>query len=609
MARSTDQRPAGTTRQLLVARLRIILWLALGFGGTFSLIELVATPRSLPPPFYVKLLGTSLIGLALFVLRTRWAARHAWPLSVVIVVVAYLLTAASGMVSPSREYVTTTVLFVGGALTTAVILPWGMRLQAVTVGVGALALVAAVLWADGDLSNLLDDTGAAMALTFALSVLAAREVARYRIGHRRELQARRRAEATIRRLNARLERRVLERSADLAAANRRLAAEVAERRQAAEELRASQRLLADIVDHSTAIISLKDREGRYLLVNREFRRVFGLSAAGVIGATDTALFPVTMTEHLMAHDREVCAGVSPLSFEYRLPDDRVFVCVKFPLRDAGGAVYGVGSVATDITRVTQLQHELRQRQHELAHALRLHTLGEMTAALAHEINQPLGAITSYAQGGMQRLRTGTLAPAEISWVLAQIAQEGLRAGRIIRSVRELIKREAPAGGLVDINASAISAVQLAEVQARLYDATVRLDITPDLPQVRGDSIQLEQVVLNLVLNAIDAVTVVPPGSRVVTVATERDGGTVAVTVSDNGAGIEASMADKLFTPFCTTKPGGLGLGLAISRWIIEAHDGRLWLDTSSVAGAVFRFVIPAIVRDEPLTSTKGKQAA
>jgi two-component system, LuxR family, sensor kinase FixL len=315
----------------------------------------------------------------------------------------------------------------------------------------------------------------------------------------------------------------------------------------------------------------------------------------VVGCRDEQLFAPELAAHLQARDSEVLANALPISFEQDLPvgdERRSYVCVKFPLRGGDGAPYGVGSMSTDITAVKQLQESLRRHQDDLARVLRVHTVDEMTAAVAHEINQPLCAITNYAQGAVQRLRAGEVPAAALLEAFERIAAEGLRAGQILRGIRDLIRRDSGEETAVDVRALAGEAVRVLEPEARLHGVTVRLEDGEALPPVHGNAIQIEQVLLNLMLNGVQAASTDDCLSREVVVATTCSGDTVEVAVRDSGRGIAADVADNLFSPFVTTKARGLGLGLTISRSIVENHGGRLWAASADSAGATFRFSLP-----------------
>jgi len=593
---------AYATRRLLIWRVRVIMLICAAGSMVFGCVDLL-TVHHASRQFWVQVLGSALAMVSYWALGQRWVVRRAWPISVVTVSVAYVLTA---MLSPIGDPWTPAVLFVGAAMTTATILPWGVGAQLATVGVGAASLACAVFVADGTLHGLLTNPGAATAIGLMWSIVIVREVNRYRVGQRRELLMRRRQEHAIRRLNARLEQRVAERTAELHRANETLARESAERLE-------SQRRLADTVDHSNAIISLKDPGGRYVLVNREFEAVFGLPRARVLGRSDRELFTPEMAQRLSARDETVLETGAAVPFEEELSIGdavRSYVFVKFPLHGADNAPYGVGTVATDISRVKQLQEELRSHQGELAHVLRLHTITEMAAGLAHEINQPLCAITNYAQGGVQRLRAGSAIPHEILGVFERIAEEGLRAGQIIRGIRNLVQGASSPTQPIDVNALAAEAVRLIEWRARQQGVTVRLERADGLPLVWADAAQVEQVILNLMLNGVEAIDGAASERREVVVATGVSDDGVEVAVSDSGVGLSPSAAEKLFTPFFTTKSAGLGLGLAISRSIVELHGGRLWAMRNPTAGMTFCFWLPVRPPDRvPLPGIGGEVGA
>ena len=586
-----------STRRHLLDRLRFILLICAVVASGFAAREVLSGTSPLGAQLAVRLLGIGLAIIAIVALKGAWTVRCAWPLAIAIISFAYFITALAGVVSPTHEYTTTAMLFVGAALVTATVMPWGLGPHSVTVLAGVLALAVAVIWKDGGVDVLATDPGAAVAMAFLLSLVTAREFDRYRVAHRRELLERQRADATVRRLNAHLEQRVVDRTAELQAANRQLAGEVNERRKAAQAMRTSQAQLADTLDNSTAIVSLKDIEGRYLLVNREFERLFGCRRLVVSGRTDADLFPAGLAERLGARDEDVVQHGVPVSFEQELTvgdTPRSYVCVKFPLRGTDGSLYGVGSMATDITVLKQLQEALRRHQDELAHVLRLHTIGEMAATLAHEINQPLCAITNYAQGGVQRLRANTVDPAALLQAFEHIAHEGLRAAEILRGIRGLVQRDADLEGAIDVNALAGEALRILEPQARLHGVTVRLEGGVGIPMVQANATQIEQVMVNLMLNGVQATAGAAGAPREVVIVTTCNGDNVEVAVSDTGSGIAPTVAAKLFTPFVTTKARGLGLGLAISRSIIENHGGRLWVMQNAEAGTTFRFSLPVL---------------
>jgi len=240
----------------------------------------------------------------------------------------------------------------------------------------------------------------------------------------------------------------------------------------------------------------------------------------------------------------------------------------------------------------RIEAQAREHQAELAHVLRLGTMGEMAAGLAHEINQPLGAIANYAQGCVLRLRNGSIEAAGLLPIVEQIAGEALRAGEIIRRLRDLVRKEIPQQAEVDLNALVRESTRMIEPEARQHGISVRLELAADLPRVACDSIQIEQVVINLLLNGVDAVQAANNGERNLAVSTAVAGAAgVEVAICDSGVGVPDPPAD-VFAPFFSTKPNGLGMGLSISRSIIEAHGGHLSAKRNSRCGSTFRFTLP-----------------
>ena len=245
------------------------------------------------------------------------------------------------------------------------------------------------------------------------------------------------------------------------------------------------------------------------------------------------------------------------------------------------------------------EESARERRKEMDHVARLSILGEMASNLAHELNQPLGAIANYARGCTRRLETGTAEPTQLAEVTRAIAEQADRAGQIIARIRNFVRKRASQLEPISVNEAVHAALALCEGQARSGGIVIARDLADGLPPVLADRVQIEQVVLNLVKNALDAMQDGPAGTpdgspRTVTVRTVRDeAGRVEVAVADQGQGISTEARERLFDPFFTTKPGGLGLGLSICRSIVEAHGGHLWATDNPGGGAVMRFVLPA----------------
>jgi C4-dicarboxylate-specific signal transduction histidine kinase len=238
------------------------------------------------------------------------------------------------------------------------------------------------------------------------------------------------------------------------------------------------------------------------------------------------------------------------------------------------------------------EESFREAQAELARVSRVTTMGELTASLAHEVNQPIAAAVTNANTCLRWLTREHPDLEEAREAASRIVKDATRAASIVSRVRLLFKRSAPQRELVDVNEAIREMLVLLRSEAARYNITVRLDLAADLPQIMGDRVQLQQVLMNLMANSIDAMKEVD-GARELAVksrSTEKEG--VLVSVSDTGVGLPPQQADQIFNAFFTTKPHGTGMGLRISRSIVESHGGRLWAADNSPRGASFHFALP-----------------
>jgi signal transduction histidine kinase len=237
--------------------------------------------------------------------------------------------------------------------------------------------------------------------------------------------------------------------------------------------------------------------------------------------------------------------------------------------------------------------EAQGLRNDLAHAGRVATVGELTASLAHELNQPLTAILSNAQAGQRVLDTVPVDLVEVGEIFKDIVEDDKRAGEVIRRLRQLLAKGTPHLRALDLNEALEDVAQLVSGDAVVRGVSIRLELAPGLPEVMGDRVQLQQVALNLVLNGMDALRESAPGSRTLVLRTARaDAGTVRVDVQDSGKGIRESDMGKIFQAFYTTKPDGMGIGLAITRSIVDVHGGRLEAHNNPDGGATFSFTLP-----------------
>lgn len=255
------------------------------------------------------------------------------------------------------------------------------------------------------------------------------------------------------------------------------------------------------------------------------------------------------------------------------------------------------------------REKLRQNQLELAQVARLSTMGEMAASIAHELNQPLAAIVAYIGGIQARIKGGEAVAPDIAGAFDAVAEQSLRAGRIIRRIREFIRKGEHQPEPVDVNRPVRDAVDLLKPDAAAEDVVIVVSLASDLPPVLADVVQIEQVVVNLGRNAIDALAGVAGRRRELVVHTMKERDRIVVAVRDNGAGMSGEAEEKLFTPFFTTKPRGMGMGLAICRTIAEIHHGELRYGRPAAGGAEFRLSLPAYSGEatNPLSAPGGTQ--
>ena len=237
---------------------------------------------------------------------------------------------------------------------------------------------------------------------------------------------------------------------------------------------------------------------------------------------------------------------------------------------------------------------LQKVQTELAHVTRVMTLGELTASIAHEVNQPLAAIVTNGNACLRWLGSTTPNLSEARQAVQRIIKDGYRASEVIARIRSLVKKTTPRNDWVDLNVVIVEVFALAQNEARRNRVLLKQQLKNDLPPVRGDRVQLQQVILNLIMNGMEAIAKSNDTVRELTVSSGQDeANNVIIAVSDSGGGLDSANLERVFDAFFTTKPDGMGMGLAISRTIIESHGGRLWATADSTKGAVFQFNLPA----------------
>jgi PAS domain S-box-containing protein len=267
-------------------------------------------------------------------------------------------------------------------------------------------------------------------------------------------------------------------------------------------------------------------------------------------------------------------------------------CIGHPiLNESSDIVEFVGAVI-DVTERRRAEEALRQAQADLAHVSRVTTMGELTASLAHEVNQPIAAAVTNANACLRWLSRDQPDLEEAREATMRIVKDGTRAAEIISRIRLLFKKGAPQRRLVDVNEVIREMIVLLRSETARYSTSVRTELAADLPQVMGDRVQLQQVFMNLMLNSIDAIKGMNAGGELTIRSQQGENGQLLISVSDTGVGLPLQEADQIFDAFFTTKRHGTGMGLSISRSIVESHGGRLWAADNSPRGASFYLTLP-----------------
>jgi len=375
--------------------------------------------------------------------------------------------------------------------------------------------------------------------------------------------------------------------------------DITERRRAEAALRASEERWRAIFENSDVGIALSHPAGPFVSANSAFQQMLGyteaelqaLSFLDITHEDDRQLNRALMSE-LVAGKRKRLE----LEKRYRRRDGRLIwvrVNASLVLRTDHTAGFSM-AIVEDITERKRAEEALRKVQAELAHVNRVTTMGQLAASIAHEVNQPIAAAVTNAHAALRWLDAQPPNLGETRQALGRIVQDGNRAGDVIGRIRALVKKVPRRHDPVDINEIILEVIALTRSELLRNGVSLQTQLAQDLPLVQGDRIQLQQVVLNFIVNAIEAMSEVSEGSRELLIGTEEDGSDrVLVAVRDSGPGLPAESLEHLFDAFYTTKPGGMGMGLSICRSIIEIHGGRVWAGPNAPKGAVFQFTLPA----------------
>ncbi|MBT3360426.1 MAG: PAS domain S-box protein [Rhodospirillales bacterium] len=380
-----------------------------------------------------------------------------------------------------------------------------------------------------------------------------------------------------------------------------------------------------IAEVATNITQLKKREAELLESEERFRTTFEDTAVGasivgpdfkyritnkafldMVGYTMEELRELTPMDITRPEDR--AADIKNLNAFNAGETDAVYLEKCYIRKDGselwatvsasvvrdpdGQTLYSIRHVQ-DITERMRAEQSMQKLQGELAHVSRVSTMGEMAAGFAHELNQPLAAIANYAQGTLRRYRSGAIEMADFARVLELVVEQTHRAGDIIRKIRQFIQKEEPERRDINVNAAIREATELVQSEALQCDAVIELDLEEALPLVSADLVQLQQVLLNLARNGLEAMRETVDGNRLLSIRTASfDATNVEIVVEDSGPGIPEAIHKKLFDPFFTTKSEGMGMGLSICHSIVEAHGGGLKVVKNKMGGAAFRIILP-----------------
>jgi PAS domain S-box-containing protein len=343
---------------------------------------------------------------------------------------------------------------------------------------------------------------------------------------------------------------------------------------------------------SQDLLIVSELSGNILNVNPAWSAMLGWSPDDLVGTSAEWLVHPDDREHSFAELANLIAGRKTQHFENRiLCNDGSYRWLSWSAVPDRGIVYSVGR---DITNLKQAQEQLDTLRRQLAHASRQTTIGAMTASIAHEITQPLAAMMMNADAGLLLLNKSDPNLAEVQGSLEQIVRDGHRMDEVIASIRAMFGKGVGETSRVDIRLLVGEVLELAKGELETHRILLRNDMHDGLPAVVAERVQLQQVLLNLIMNAIEAMSSVTGRERRLRIASGLDErANVRITVEDTGSGIAPVHLNRIFDPFFTTKSNGMGLGLSICRSIIEAHGGRLWASPQSPSGAVFQLSLPS----------------
>jgi PAS domain S-box-containing protein len=365
--------------------------------------------------------------------------------------------------------------------------------------------------------------------------------------------------------------------------------DIEERKRAEDELRKQKEVFQKIFENIPVTIAFFDADGQIELVNPEWERTLGWTLKEIREQNldiFVELYPDPQYRQ-MARDYAAAATNEHTEFKVRARDGRIRDMAADVIHFSDGSRIGIGQ---DITERKSAEAALQEAQANLAHVTRTLTMGELVGSIAHEVNQPLTGVVANGNFALRELASGTPNQEKLREAIAEIVEDGTRASAVISRIRTLLKKGAPNRVELDINDVIGEVAILVRNEAARDRVQVQLNLAAGLPCILGDRVQLQQVLINLIMNGIEAMRTVTDRPRKLNIKSVKHADGVLVQVQDSGIGFDSDLVDRIFEPFFTTKAQGIGMGLSISRSIVESHGGRLWAE-SGPNGALFQFIL------------------
>ena len=372
--------------------------------------------------------------------------------------------------------------------------------------------------------------------------------------------------------------------------------DITERKRAEEELRESEARFRLVADSAPVMIWMAGTDKLCTYFNKPWLDFTGRSIDQELGngwaeGVDPEDLQRCMDTYIQAFDRR-----EAFRMEYRLRrhdgEFRWVPDIGVPRFNPDGSFAGYIGSCIDVTEQRRAEEHLRQAQEDLARVSRVVAMGELAAAIAHEVNQPLGAVVTNASASLRWLAGQPPNLEEAREAIDRTVRDANRASEVIVRIRALLQKVPPQMEQLDVNAFIREVLTLAGNELLRSGIAVQTDLAPDVPNVLGDRVQLQQVLLNLILNGIDAMRTITDRPRELRIKSAKHPDGVLIQVHDSGDGVDPEQANHIFDPFFTTKPQGIGIGLSVGRSIVEAHGGRLWFTPGPSHGVVFQFTVP-----------------